>query len=104
MTKYQSRLLDPAKRAKILEKIKSLHGLKPTSLVFEVDGKRHSAADCTGVNLDLAASDDQIVFQAPGDGAPRYYDLADIELIKRLRTRKYLIKIKTGANSAQATV
>lgn len=104
MSIFRSRLSNAAKTVALLSKISALHAGKPNRVVFEVDGIRFSASEATNVAFDPSAADDQIVFRRPAGVADEYYDLGDIQVIKRLRTKKYLIRIKAGADSAQATV
>lgn len=80
-----------------IHKIKSLH------LVFEVGSMRFKASDCTNVAIDETAADDQIAFQRPGGVAIEYYNLTDIRMIRRLRTKKWMIEIKGSALPAQET-
>ena len=100
----RSKLADVNKRKKVMTKIASLFAQRASRVVFEVDGVRFSAAAATNVAFDVEAADDQIAFQRPGGVSVEYYDLTDIAVIKRLRTKKYLIRIKRGADDAQATV
>lgn len=93
---YKSELT-AAKKQKLLNKIKSLH------IVFQVGSARFDARRCTGVAIDEAALDDNIVFTRPGGGSAEYYDLADVIEIRRLRSQKWLVKINASADPAQAT-
>lgn len=102
-SRQRSQLAQTAETKRLLVKIAALYAQKAARLVFEKAGQRFGAEECTNVALDFNAADDNIVFRRPGAGSNEYYDTADILMVKRLRTKKYLIVIKDAAASAQAT-
>jgi hypothetical protein len=71
-----------------------------TRVVFEIGFDRFSAHDCTNVTITGTGTIANISFQRPGGSIVEHYDLADIENIRRLRTKKHLIVIKAGSNPA----
>lgn len=91
---YRSVLVDLPKKKALLKKIKVMH------LVFEIGVTRVDARLCTGVAIDEEAANANVKFTRPGGESPENYDLADITTIKRLRSRRWLIKIKGNANPA----
>jgi hypothetical protein len=94
---YRSALRKAGKAAEILGKIKTKR------IVFEVGATRFDARNCTGVAIDENAPGGltpNISFTRPGGSGPENYDLSDITAFKRLRTKKWLIKIKGDANPA----
>jgi hypothetical protein len=83
----------------LLLKIQALYAAKPSRVVFEVAGSdRFNATEATNVAIDPEAANDQIQFQRPGGAEVELYDLSDIVVIKRLRTKKYLIRIGAAAD------
>jgi hypothetical protein len=99
----RSQLANSAERLRLLNKIKDLYTEKASRLVFEIAGARFGAEECTNVALDFTLADDNIEFQRPGGLAVEYYDNADIIMVKRLRTKKYLIVLADAADEAEAT-
>jgi hypothetical protein len=97
LSRFRSKLKQAGMTAKVLGAIKGKH------LVFEISGVRIHARDCTNVAIDELAADDNIVFRRPGAGANEYYDLADVKMIRRIRSRKWVIQINPAADPAQAT-
>lgn len=95
--RMRSELANSVKLKAQLHKIKSLH------LVFEVGFSRFPASLCTNVLIDETLTDDQISFQRPGGGSIEYYNLTDIKIIRRLRTKKWMIELKALADPAQET-
>lgn len=101
---FRTKLHNPAKLLTVMQKIAKLYGQKKSRVVFEIaGGDRFNASECTNVAFDPTAADDQIAFQRPGGSVVEYYNLSDIVTIKRLRTKKYLIRIGFTADPAQAT-
>lgn len=77
-----------------------LNKIKSQRLVFQVGYERFKSTACTNVLIDETAGSAQIQFQRPGGVSVENYDFADIQIIKRLRTKKWLIHIKLTANPA----
>ena len=98
---FRSRLNNLAKLKKWLNKIKDLHARKASSFVIEIEGVRLKGQDLDTVTIDPDAANDNIIIKRGPADPLEYYDLADIKLIKRIRTKKYLIKIALGADPAE---
>lgn len=85
----------------ILEKIAVLYGMNPHHVVFETEaaGKtmRYNASNCTLVQILPFATSHNIQFKAPGDSVVETYALHDIHIIRRLRNKKWLIRINGNA-------
>jgi hypothetical protein len=103
MALQRSRLRSELATASYAETKRLLAKIKTQHLVFQVGNYRVKASDCTNVLIDETQADDQIQFQRPGGAGVEYYDMSDIQIIKRLRNKKWLIHIKTNADPAQAT-
>jgi transcriptional regulator NrdR family protein len=98
MKSLYRRSLTAAKKEELLSKIKAMN------LIFEIGNERIDSRDLTDLVIDEGAADDQIAFTRPGGVAVEYYDLTDIVSIRRLRTRRWAIKLADNADPAQATV
>jgi hypothetical protein len=100
-SRLRSGLSNSTETTALLNKIAALVTLSKNHVVFELDKSvRFRGVDCTSIVIDPALGSANIQFQAPGDGAVRNYDTADIQMIRRLRTKKYLIILKSNANPA----
>ncbi len=91
---YRSGLKSTGKTAEVLGKIKIKH------IVFEVGTTRFDMRACTGVVIDETALSNNITFTRPGGSTPEVYNLADITAFRRLRSKKWLVKISGLANPA----
>lgn len=101
-SRLRSELANTTETDRLLNKIAALLAQSARHVVFQKGTARFSAANCTNVAIDETLDEDNIQFQRPGGSAVEYYDTADIQLIKRLRTKKWLIKIKASADDASA--
>lgn len=93
----RSRLRQPGRTRELLGEIKGKH------LTFEVGTLRFDDHQCMEVAIDENAAgglSPNISFKRPGSETAERYDLNDITLIRRLRSRKWLIKIRGDANPA----
>lgn len=88
----RTNLKDPFHTQRLLTHINFLFGQKASRLEFRVPGDRYSASACTGVTIDPVA--ETIVYNDPAGNA-KSYAVTDIEIIKRLRNKKYLIAFKS---------
>jgi hypothetical protein len=75
-----------------------LNKIKNQKVVIEMGSARFNLADCTNVAIDPSAANDAIQFQRPGGSSVENYELSDIESIRRLRSKKYCIKLKQLAD------
>ena len=83
----------------LMSKLKSLLAASPRHITFQKGtAYRVSAADCASVVVDPAGTP-VIQFTRSGQTAENYAE-GDVQIIKRLRTKKYLIKIKATAVSS----
>lgn len=97
---YRSELDNVTKFKQLLAKIKTKH------VIIEKGSARYDSRKLTDLVIDQDAADDNISFTPTGDassGGVTAYDLADIQEIRRLRTSKWLIKIRSSADGAVAT-
>lgn len=100
--RLRSILADTAKLQAYLNKIGAELAEGPdTRVVFEISGSvQFNSHDCTSVVVTGTGTTANIQFKRPGGSTVENYDLADIENIRRLRTKKHLIVIKFGSNPA----
>lgn len=94
----------------ILTKIALLYSQNHHRVVFETDAPngstqdsgfdRFNAADCTSVSFAPNSSTNTINFKRPGGSVVEHYDYTDIQIIRRLRTKKWLIRILGSADPA----
>lgn len=88
----RSSLRDPVHLKKLLTRITALFAQKASRLEFRVPGDRYSAGACANVTIDTTTG--AITYDDPA-AVSKSYVLADIEIIKRLRNKKYLIAFKS---------
>lgn len=102
MSRMRSELKDTPKETRLLAHIKKLFDQKAHHLTIQIGRRRVNAADCDAFAFDPTASGGTaaIVFTEKSGGDEETYDLADIQIIKRLRTKKYCIRLKDTANPA----
>ena len=99
-SRMRSELPNTTELKRQMAKIKANYTAKSSTLVFEKAGVRIKASACTNVALDETLANNNIQFQRPDGVAVENYDLADIRMIKRLRTKKYLVIISDLADDA----
>jgi hypothetical protein len=99
-SRLRSELKNLNETNKVLAKIEFLLSQKSTRVVFEKGGFRINASLCTNVIVDYDLASGQIQYQPPGAGAPQIYNTSDIIMIRRVRTKKYVIEINPSAVSA----
>lgn len=75
----------------ILDKIAVLYAQKHGRVVFEIGLARYRAQDCTAVTIDSTLGSGNVAFTTP-DAVAHSYNTVQIFLIRRLRTKKWLIK------------
>jgi hypothetical protein len=98
-----SSLRDATHTQRLLNKIKALYAARPRALEIEIEGVRLRGQDLFSVVIDAEAADDNLEITREDGGGVEYFDTADIQKIKRLRSRKWLIVITPGADDAEAT-
>lgn len=98
-SRYKSALRDPEKSLAILTKIKTLSDIRARAVAFDYLGKRYNGHELTSFTITPASATGTVVFN---DGVTTFtFDLADIEIITRLRSRRWSIKIADLANPAE---
>lgn len=97
-SRLRSELPNTAETKKVLAKIKFLLAQKGNRVSFEKGGFRINASLCTGVVVDGTLTTGNIQYQAPG-GTLQIYNTSDIYMIRRVRTKKYVIEITSTAVS-----
>jgi hypothetical protein len=99
-SRLRSELTDIVRTKQIINKIKGLFADKARRVEFQIGNSRFNAADCTSVVIDETLSVANFQFKRPGGSVVENYDLADLIMVRRLRTKKYLIHIDQNANPA----
>lgn len=75
----------------ILDKIAALYAKSPRHVVFEIGLARYRGQDVTGVTIDSTLGSGNVAFTT-FDAVDHSYNTVQIFLIRRLRTKKWLIK------------
>ena len=95
---YRSELKVPVKLTGLLKKIKDLYAKHRTAVVIKKGNTTYYSDRVTSLVIDETLSVGTIVVD-PGTGAETY-DKADIYSIRRIRSRRWEIKLNASANPA----
>lgn len=86
----RSKIKDTVKFAELLAKIEDLKTKKPNAFNVEAASNRFKGEDMTA--FDLTTDPTKVTFSH--GGTDYEFLLADIQIVQRLRSRKYLFKVK----------
>lgn len=99
-SRLRSELTNLNETKSILGEIRVHLAVQDNRAVFQIGSDQFNSHDCTHVLVDESLAHDNIQFQRPGGAAVEKYDIADLYLIRRLRTKKHLILLKAGSDPA----